>query len=164
MVGKYDYLLMSSQYTTVSLLVVKVRPTPQTPEVVFATDLTSPRITGSSGGRPTSTYIAPVGVVRIAPVIPKNANLCTLLSFFLSLVIWQPGHHTKDAKEMVSRMMVTEPVDHLGSQTPPCPTRPPTGSQQLMSLPHLDLHMLSPGQPKIQNNSQILDGPPRDLI
>ena len=53
-----------------------------------------------------SASIAPAGVVRIAPVIPKHTSLCTLLSF-LVLAVWQPCHHTKDAKEMVGRMMAT---------------------------------------------------------
>jgi hypothetical protein len=50
-------------------------------------------------------------------------------------------------------------VDRLGCQTPPRLARLPTGPQQIMRLPHFDLHMLSPGQPRIQNNPQILDRP-----
>jgi len=44
-----------------------------------------------------SAPMARVGVVRTAPVIPKQANLWILLIFFVALAVWQPGHHTKDA-------------------------------------------------------------------
>ena len=44
-----------------------------------------------------SASMAHVGVVRTAPVIPKQANLWILLSVFMALAVWQPGHHTKDA-------------------------------------------------------------------
>jgi len=54
---------------------------------VASLNLTSPCITGSSGGRPVSASIAPVGVVQIAPVIPKHASLCVLLSLLLALAI-----------------------------------------------------------------------------
>jgi hypothetical protein len=43
-----------------------------------------------------SASIAPAGVVSITPVIPKHANLCTLLSLF-GTSCQQPGHQTKDA-------------------------------------------------------------------
>ena len=49
-----------------------------------------------------------VGVVHIAPVIPKHANLWILLSFFLALAVWQPGYHTKDAKVMDDLMIEKE--------------------------------------------------------
>jgi len=52
-----------------------------------------------------SASTALVGVVRIDPVIPAQANLWTLLSFLLALAILQPGHHTKDAKVMDSLMI-----------------------------------------------------------
>jgi hypothetical protein len=52
-----------------------------------AADLASLCTTSSSGGRQISASPALVGVVRIAPVIPKHANLWVLLSFFLALVI-----------------------------------------------------------------------------
>ena len=45
-----------------------------------------------------SASMARVGVVRTAHVIPKQARHWILLSFFLALAVWQPGHHTKDAK------------------------------------------------------------------
>jgi len=44
-----------------------------------------------------SASMAQVGAVRTAPVIPKQTNLWILLSFFVALAVWQPGHHTKDA-------------------------------------------------------------------
>jgi len=53
-----------------------------------------------------STSKAIVVVVCIAPVIPKHANLCILLSFLLALAVWQPGYHTKDAK--VTEGLMTE--------------------------------------------------------
>ena len=45
-----------------------------------------------------SASTAMVGVVCIAPVIPKHTNLWILRSFLLALAAQQPGHHTKDAK------------------------------------------------------------------
>ena len=41
----------------------------------------------SSGGRQISASMARVEIVRIAPVIPKQANLWILLSFFLALAV-----------------------------------------------------------------------------
>jgi len=99
-------LLKSSQYATVSLTGVKVRPTPQTPEAMCRC-LPSPCFSRSSRGWPVSVSIAPVAVVRIAPVIPKHVSLCTLLILFLALAVCQPGRHTKDAKQMVGRTKVT---------------------------------------------------------
>jgi len=57
----------------------------------------SPCTTSSKGGRQMSASMAWVEVVCTAPVIPKQANLWILLSFFMALAVWQPGHHTKDA-------------------------------------------------------------------
>jgi hypothetical protein len=54
-----------------------------------------------------------VGVVRIDPVTPKQACLWILLSFFLALAVWQPGHQTKDAKEGWPNDGAIEPVDRL---------------------------------------------------
>jgi len=43
--------------------------------------------TNSKGGRQMSASMAQVGVVRTAPVIPKQTNLWILLSFFLALAV-----------------------------------------------------------------------------
>jgi len=69
--------------------------------------LTSPH-TNSSGGRQVSVSIALVEVAHIAPAIHKHASLCTLLSFFLALAIWHPGHQTKDAKVMDGLLIETQ--------------------------------------------------------
>jgi len=50
-----------------------------------------------------------------------------------------------------------EPMDHLRSQAPHCITGPPTGPQQIVSLPYLDIHMLPPRQPTDQDYPEILD-------
>ena len=63
--------------------------------------------TSSSGARQISASTAFVGMVRIAPVIPKHVSLWTLLSFFLTLAVWQSGNHTKNAKVMDSLMIET---------------------------------------------------------
>ena len=52
-----------------------------------------------------------------------------------------------------------EPVDCLGSQIPRRTTGPPTGPQHIVSLPYLDIHMLPPGQPRIQDYDDILERP-----
>ena len=70
----------------------------------YAANLDSLCTTNSTGGRQMSASMVRVGVVLTAPVIPKQANLWILLSFFLALAVWQPGHHTKDAKVMDSLM------------------------------------------------------------
>jgi len=38
-----------------------------------------------------------------------------------------------------------------------CTIGPPTGPKEIMSLLHLDIHMLHPGQPRIQDYPEILD-------
>lgn len=48
-------------------------------------------------------------------------------------------------------------MDHLGSQAPRPTPGPRAGPQKIMSLLHLDVHMLPPNQPRIQEYSQILD-------
>jgi len=50
-----------------------------------------------------------------------------------------------------------QPGDHLGLQAPCCTIGPPTGPKQIMSLLHLDIHRLHPGQPRIQDYPEILD-------
>jgi len=50
-----------------------------------------------------------------------------------------------------------EPVDHLVSQAPCHTIRPPTGTQQIVSLPYFDIHMQPPSQPRIQYYPKILD-------
>jgi len=98
--------LKPQQYTTMSQNGVNVRPTSQTPETMRRW-LASPWIARSSAGTPESASIAPVRVVCITPVIPKHGSLCTLLSVFLALAVWQPGPHTKDAKQVDSQMIET---------------------------------------------------------
>jgi hypothetical protein len=50
-------------------------------------------------------------------------------------------------------MIETEPMDCLKSQAP-CFT---TGPQHIVSLPHLNIHMLPPGQPRTQDYPEIHD-------
>jgi hypothetical protein len=74
------------QYTTVSSIGLKLRPTPQTPKAM-SRYFASPCITRSSGGTPVNASMAPVGVVRLAPVIPKHAHFYIQLSLFLALAV-----------------------------------------------------------------------------
>jgi hypothetical protein len=52
------------------------------PDTRCATNLASPSVTRSSGGRPVSAFIARVGVMRIALAIPKNSVFILLSIFF----------------------------------------------------------------------------------
>jgi len=79
------------QYVVISFWNVKVGPASQT-QRRSAADLASSSVTRSSGGTSLCASIAPEGVVCIASAIPKHASLCILLSLFLALAIWQPGH------------------------------------------------------------------------
>jgi len=67
-----------------------------------------------------------VGVVRIAPAIPKHASLWIVLTFLLELAVWQPDHHTKDANLTCSLMIVTK------SQLNTLDLRPHVTSQALI--------------------------------
>jgi len=47
-------------------------------------------------------------------------------------------------------------MNHTGFQAPRHTISPPTGPQQIVSLPHLNIHVLPPGHPWNQDHSKIL--------
>ena len=100
--------------------------------------------------------------MRIAPVIPKHASLWTLLSFFF-LGGGGTGHLTTRPPYQGCKTdgwpndTDVDPLDHPESQAPRHTIGPPTVPQQIVSLPHLNIHVLPPGLPRIQDNSKTLD-------
>ena len=48
-----------------------------------------------------------------------------------------------------------EPMDHLVAQVIRPTTGPPTGPQQIVRLPYIDIHMLPPRHPRFQDYPEI---------
>ena len=73
-----------------------------------------------------SASIAPVGIVRIGPVISRHTVLVSCIFFGTSrLTAWPPDHRCKG--DGCSNDRDVDPVDHLGPQAPRRNIGPLTG-------------------------------------